>query len=70
MLVDSGLNLIFASELEPRKVKFGWLARLVLWLLAASVLANGVAVLAEEVVHWTLPDDPNSYRLFEDLLGG
>ena len=70
VLVDSGLNLIFASELEPRKVEFGWLSRLVLWLLAAIVLANGVAVFAEEGLHWTLPDDPNSYRLFEDLLGG
>lgn len=70
VLVDSGLNLIFTRELEPRKVEFGRLSRLVIWLLAAIVLANAVAVFAEEGLHWTLPDDPNSYRLFEDLSTG
>jgi disulfide bond formation protein DsbB len=70
VLVDSGLNLMFARELEPQKVEFGRLSRLVLWLLAAIVLANAVAVFAEEGLHWTLPDDPNSYRLFVDLSGG
>jgi hypothetical protein len=70
VLVDSGLNLIFVSELEPRRVEFGLLSRLMLWLLAAIILANRVAVFAEEGLHWILPDDPNSYRLFEDLLGG
>ena len=70
VLIDSGLNLIFARELEPQKVEFGWLSRLVLWLLAVIVLTNAVAVFAEEGLHWTLPDDPNSYRLFDDLSGG
>jgi disulfide bond formation protein DsbB len=70
VLVDSGLNLMFARELEPQKVEFGRLSRLVLWLLAAIILANVAAVFAEEGLHWTLPDDPNSYRLFDDLLGG
>jgi hypothetical protein len=33
------------------------------------VVANAVAVFAEEGLHWTLPDDPVSYRLF-DLSSG
>jgi disulfide bond formation protein DsbB len=69
VLVDSGLNLVFARELVPKSVRFGWPSRLVLWLLGAVIVANAVAVFAEEGLHWTLPDDPNSYRLF-DLLRG
>jgi hypothetical protein len=36
----------------------------VLWLLGAVIIANAVAVFALEGLHWTLPDDPTSYRLF------
>lgn len=67
VLLDSGLNLVFARELVPREVEFGWSSRLVLWLLGAIIVANGIAVFAEEGLHWTLPDDPDSYRLFELL---
>jgi len=55
--------------------RFGFLiahlniSRLVLWLFGAIIVANSVAVFAEEGLHWTLPDDPDSYRLF-DLLRG
>jgi disulfide bond formation protein DsbB len=69
VLVDSGLNLVFAHELAPQGVEFGWPSRLVLWLLGAIIVANAIAVFAEEGLHWTLPDDPDSYRLF-DLLRG
>jgi hypothetical protein len=69
VLVDSGLNLVFARELAPQGVEFGWPSRLVLWLLGAIIVANAIAVFAEEGLHWTLPDDPDSYRLF-DLLRG
>jgi disulfide bond formation protein DsbB len=69
VLVDSGLNLMFARELAPQRVEFGWPSRLVLWLLGAIIVANGIAVFAEEGLHWTLPDDPDSYRLFELLRG-
>jgi disulfide bond formation protein DsbB len=67
VLVDSGLNLVFTRELEPQKAEFGWISRLVLWLFGAVIVANAVAVFAEEGLHWTLPDNPDSYRLF-DLL--
>lgn len=69
VLVASGLNLMFTRELEPQKVEFGWLSRLVLWLLGAIIVANAVTVFTIEGLHWALPDDPNSYRLF-DLLRG
>jgi hypothetical protein len=41
----------------------------VLLLLGAIIAANAVVVLAEEGLHWALPDDSNSYQLF-DLLRG
>ena len=49
------------------KAEFAWPSRLVLWLLGAVIIANAVAVFALEGLHWTLPHDPTSYRLF-DLL--
>ena len=69
VLITSGLNLVFARELEPQEVEFGRLSQLVLWLLGAIIVANAVIVFAIEGLHWTLPDDPDSYRLF-DLLRG
>lgn len=69
-IIAAGVNLVFARELEPRgEVGFGWFSKLVLWLFGAIIVANAVAVFAEEGLHWTLPDDPDSYRLF-DLLRG
>jgi hypothetical protein len=41
----------------------------VIGLLGAVIVANAVAVFALEGLHWTLPDDPDNYRLF-DLLRG
>jgi hypothetical protein len=69
VLVTSGLTLVFTRELEPQEVEFGRLSQLVLWFLGAIILANAVTVFAIEGLHWTLPDDPDSYRLF-DLLRG
>jgi disulfide bond formation protein DsbB len=69
-IIAAGVNLVFARELEPRgEVGFGWFSKPVLWLFGAIIVANAVAVFAEEGLHWTLPDDPDSYRLF-DLLRG
>jgi disulfide bond formation protein DsbB len=67
VLLDSGLNLLFARGLTPRAVKPGLASAMVLWLLGAVILANAVAVFFEEGLHWTLPDDPDRYRLLEDL---
>jgi disulfide bond formation protein DsbB len=67
-IVAGGLNLVFARELEPQKeVGFGWFSKFVLVLLGIIIAANAVAVFAEEGLHWTLPDNPTSYQLF-DLL--
>ena len=68
-IIAAGVNLVFARELEPREARFGWPSRLVLLLFGVIIAANAAAVFAEEGLHWTLPDDPNSYRLF-DLLRG
>jgi disulfide bond formation protein DsbB len=67
VLLDSGANLLFARGLTPRGIKPGWPSALVLWLLAAVILANAVAVFFEEGLHGTLPDDPGRYRLLDDL---
>lgn len=67
-ILASGINLAFARELEPQKeVRFGRFSKFVLLLLGVVIATNTVAVFAEEGLHWTLPDDPSGYRLF-DLL--
>jgi disulfide bond formation protein DsbB len=71
VIVVSGLNLVFNAELAPRGVKFGWPSRLVIGLLAAVILANVIAVFCQEGLHWSIPDSPDRYQLFEDLgIGG
>jgi disulfide bond formation protein DsbB len=67
VLVMSGVNLLFARELRPLKVRFGWPSTLVIGLLAAVIVANGITVFCEEGLHWVLPDDPVRYQLFDDL---
>jgi disulfide bond formation protein DsbB len=67
VLVVSGLNLVFAHQLVPRGVRPGWMTTLVLGLLGAVIVANAVTVFFEEGLHWTLPDDPDRYRLLDDL---
>jgi disulfide bond formation protein DsbB len=67
VLVVSGLNLTFTPALRPRGVRMGWTSWVVLGLLAVLIIANAAAVFCEEGLHWTLPDDPNRYQLFEDL---
>jgi disulfide bond formation protein DsbB len=70
VLLVSGVNLIFTPQLRPHGVRYGWPSRLVLGLLGAVILANAVSVFCEEGLHWTLPDDPKRYQLFDDLRGG
>jgi disulfide bond formation protein DsbB len=67
VLVVSGANLALAGVLRPRDVRFGAASALTLGLLGAVTLANAAAMLAQEGLHWTLPDDPDRYRLLEDL---
>ena len=67
VLVVSGLNLIFARELTPQGIQPGWPSTAVICLLAAIIAANAIAVFFEEGFHWILPDDPDRYRLLEDL---
>jgi len=67
VLVVSGINLVFAHVLRPHDVQYGRASALVIGLLAVVILANAVTMFAEEGLHLTLPDDPDRYRLFEDL---
>lgn len=67
VMVVSGLNLVFARELVPQAVRSGWPTSLVIGLLGAVIVADGVSVFFEEGLHWTLPDDPDRYRLLDDL---
>jgi disulfide bond formation protein DsbB len=67
VLLVSGLNLVFTRDLRPQGVRYGWFSTAVLLLLGAVILANAAAVFCEEGLHWTLPDDPQRYQLFDDL---
>jgi len=67
VLVVSGVNLIFARELTPQGIVPGWPSTVAICLLTAIIAANAIAVFFEEGFHWILPDDPDRYRLFEDL---
>jgi disulfide bond formation protein DsbB len=68
-ILAAGVNLVFARELELRKARFGWPSWPVLGLFGVVIVGNAVAIFALEGLHWTLPDDSDSYRLF-DLLRG
>jgi energy-converting hydrogenase Eha subunit A len=66
-ILAAGLNLIFASALTSKASHRSWLTVFTLGLLGAIIVANLGAVFAQEGLHWTLPDEPTSYRLWEDL---
>jgi disulfide bond formation protein DsbB len=67
VLIVSGMNLVFITAMRPRDVRFGKLSAIVLGLVAIVTLANAASMLALEGLHATLPDEPDRYRLFEDL---
>jgi disulfide bond formation protein DsbB len=67
VLVVSGVNLVLADVLLPRGVSFGPGSAAVIGVLGLVILGNAASMLAQEGLHWTLPDDPDRYRLFEDL---
>ena len=68
VLIDSGLNLMFARELvTDHPVKFQWVSKAVIGLLGVVIAANTFSVFCQEGFHWVLPDDPMRYELFYDL---
>lgn len=68
VLIDSGLNLMFARELLPGSpLTFNWPSKAVVGLMGAVILANTISIICQEGVHWLLPDDPQRYELFYDL---
>ncbi len=65
--IVGGLNLLFARELVPRRVHFGWPTRLLLASLGAVIVTNLIGVLFLEGFHWILPGNPDRYQLLSDL---
>lgn len=66
LLVDAGVHLIFVRDdvpLVPRHPRI--VSDVVLWLFWITIAANALAVFAEAGLHWFLPANPTSYRLFE-----
>lgn len=72
-VVAIGVVLAFAHMTADRAIPAtgpGWhrAAGLVaLWVLAAVVAVNLVAVFLEEGLHWSLPADPGRYEFFHDI---
>tara|TARA_R110002095_G_scaffold70869_2_gene60410 strand:+ start:2223 stop:2807 length:585 start_codon:yes stop_codon:yes gene_type:complete len=68
VLIDSGLNLMFARELvSEQPVQFNWVSRTVMGVMGAVIAANTLSIICQEGFHWILPDDPTRYELFYDL---
>ncbi|QDV51704.1 disulfide bond formation protein B [Gimesia fumaroli] len=68
VLIDSGLNLMFARELVSESpLEFNWPSKAIVGLMGAVILANTISIFCQEGLHWILPDDPTRYELFYDL---
>jgi disulfide bond formation protein DsbB len=67
VLVVSGINLAFIDAFQPRDARFGIVSAAVIGLLGLVILGSAASMFALEGLHWVLPDDPDRYRLFEDL---
>lgn len=68
VLVDSGLNLMFARELiSDQPIQFKWASKAVVGVMGAVIAANTMSVFCQEGFHWILPDDPTRYELFYDI---
>ena len=63
--IVSGIQLLMLPK-NSERLHIGIRAKCVLFLFAAVITVNTVAVFALEGFHWVIPDDPTSYRLFGD----
>lgn len=63
-ILAAGVALLVDYDPTPRPVHVGRISKALLALFFILVVANVVVVFALEGFHWTLTDDPNSYRLF------
>ncbi|MDP6987220.1 MAG: disulfide bond formation protein B [Phycisphaerales bacterium] len=64
VLLFSGFGLLLCSRWRPQAGGNRRWSMLVLWILGIFILANAVSVFCEAGLHWYLPDNPTSYRLF------
>jgi hypothetical protein len=63
VVVFVGVSLIFANELLPGVVSFGWVSKSTLGLFVLLIASNLVMIFFLEGFHWTLPDTPTRYEL-------
>lgn len=63
VIVFVGVSLVFANELVPGTVTFGWVSKSTLGLFLLLIAANLVMIFFLEGLHWTLPDTPTRYEL-------
>lgn len=63
-ILAAGVALLVDYDPSPRPVRVGGLSKALLALFFILVVANVIAVFALEGFHWTLTDNPESYRLF------
>ena len=82
VLVVSGLMLIFGrspilhcpdchenespGESKRKYLRLTWYSWVTFWVFGAMILINAFATFAESGFHAFLPDNPTSYRLFEE----
>jgi len=65
VLCFSGARLLLFHDVAPQRGEGRGLPRGVLWLFGLVIAANAVAVFFEAGLHWYLPANPTSYRLFD-----
>lgn len=63
VIVFVGVSLVFANELLPGRVTFGWVSKSTLGLFLLLIAANLMMIFFLEGFHPTLPDTPTRYEL-------
>ncbi|OBA71711.1 hypothetical protein A5641_10380 [Mycobacterium sp. 1554424.7] len=63
VIVFVGVSLVFADELLPGVISFGWVSKWTLGLAVLLIAANLGMIFFLEGFHWILPDNPTRYEL-------
>lgn len=64
VIVFCSFMMIFSKELCPRGGEYNVISTINIWIFAVLVIANLIAIFAEEGFHFLLPSDPTKYLLF------
>ncbi|WP_230914144.1 disulfide bond formation protein B [Agrilactobacillus fermenti] len=65
VMIFCAFMMIFAKQLCPKGSEYNAVTTVNIWIFAILVVANLIAIIAEEGFHWLLPDNPTVYRLFQ-----